>query len=176
MSDMHRAGNIQPHMPVDARTRVPAAVGLKGIINFNNYYVLSFFDEAGEVVVKTCVTIRMFAEVLSVYPNIAIHIHAVKFNPKLLILADCGHGKMFAIPSDTCRKITAGAFRCCIFFKFTFDTPIVREIECPPFGIVKILLLCAVCVGLQKLPIEIHQQMLTRVPLSGPNIYRKQIY
>ena len=84
-------------MTVDARTRVPAALGLKGIINFNSYYVLPFFDEAREVVVKTCITIRMFTEVMSVYPDIAIHVHSVKFDPELLILADCGHGKMFAV-------------------------------------------------------------------------------
>src|SRR5438046_2316385 len=121
---MQRIGNIQPDMAIDTRTRIPAAVWLQRIINFDNQYILFLFYIGSKIIVKTYIPIRMFSQVMAIEPYFTVHIYAVKFYGYIFIGRLLRQIKCFAIPADSRRQITSATRRGSFFIKVALYAPV----------------------------------------------------
>src|SRR5664280_441798 len=83
---------------------------------------------------------------------------------------------MFTIPAYSCRKISTCTLCNCILFKFAFDTPVVRKIKCPPVSIIISWSFSTFYIGLDELPVKIHQKMLACYRGSSPGIQCKYLH
>ena len=74
---MQRGHGLQPHVAVDARTRVPATIRLFGIIHFydNLIFALVFIKKLRHINGERRVAIVMLTSLLSIHKDLSLLIH-----------------------------------------------------------------------------------------------------
>src|ERR1035441_9112438 len=140
-------------MPVDARSRIPAAVGLMGVVHLDRDHVIAAEDEVRrEVVGKRNVPVGTPAEILAVDPHLAVLVDAAEFDDHRPAAVRFGQPEALAIPADARRQARLGRF---FLAERPFDAPVVREVHASPGRIREIRLLRAGRVALEELPAEV---------------------
>src|SRR5262245_55692284 len=115
-----------------------------------------------EFITETDVPIRTFAEMESINPDIAVCHDTVKVNEDALMGIIRGKFEMFAVPANARRKKTTGAASRIFFVKWTFDAPVVRNVEFAPFAIIECRRFCIRRIS-GKEPIVIHRNFVARI-------------
>jgi hypothetical protein len=157
LSNVDPVGDRQPGMPVDARARVPARVGLVGVVHLDREHVLARaeVDVRGEVVPEADVSERPLAEVLAVDPHLAVLIDAVKFNQDLSALVAVGQAESFSVPADARGQVAPLSPGRLLLAVWPLDAPVVREVQASPACIREARVLRARGVALVEFPIEV---------------------
>ena len=151
--DVHRVGNQQPRAPVDARSRIPAAVGLEGVIHLDGDHVIAAEDEVRrQVVGKRNVAVGTLAEILAVDPHLAVLVDAAELDGDHPAAVRFGQREALAVPADAGRQARLGRF---FLAERPFDAPIVREVHASPGRVREIRLLRAGGVALEEFPAEV---------------------
>ena len=159
--DMHLARDQQPRMPVDARARVPAGVGLEGVVDADGQHVRAVeLEVLGQIVGEADVAAGPLAERVAVDPDLAVLVDAVELDGDLLALAGRGQAKRLAIPADAGGQVgalVAGRFGP---REGPFDAPVMGQVQGPPGRVVEGRCFGALCLAAGELPAVIHQQPL----------------
>ena len=90
-----------------------------------------------QLVGKGAVTVRTLSEIMTVDPDFAITVDAVKLDKDRLPFRSHGHREGLPIPADTARQRAAASARRSLLTELTFNTPIVRQIKSSPLRIVQ---------------------------------------
>src|SRR5579863_3442294 len=151
------------NMPVNARSAVPAAVWLFGVVYADRQHV-----RAGEVQCRCQVeserrvAVRMRPQLapIQIYSRIAIH--AVKLDAHAFTFPTDGSMKGLAIPPNSCWKVPFASAGRIPFFRRAFNAPVVRQINCAPRGIDKRRRLCSTRISEKELPSGIGCELLPR--------------
>ena len=109
LRQMHLTGFHQPHITVDARTRVPAGIRIPAMIHAHRQHILPLLQIRSQFIHKRDVAVWALAQQMTVEINLAAVIHALKI--------EVGEGRvlggnileMFPIPGDAGRKIARAA-------------------------------------------------------------------
>src|SRR5215475_11349516 len=130
---MSRLSDNEAHMSIDARTAVPAAVWLCGVVDSNCERVRrADFQRFRQVQRKACVAVFLSTEFLTVQVDGRVAVNPIKLNAHALASPSGRRLKRFPIPADTAReKALTGAARI-VLVRLTLDAPIVREIQLSP--------------------------------------------
>jgi len=101
MLNMQRIGDRHPHMPVNARTGIPAAVRLLGIVHAHgkDIRLAAEVQKRRQVILETEIAERIMAKVLAVDPDIAVAIDTVKLHGDFFTAQRLWRRKSFAIPA-----------------------------------------------------------------------------
>src|SRR5215203_176342 len=90
-----------------------------------------------QFIFERTVSVRSFAEVMAVDPDLAVTVNAVKFDENKRASGGCGNHENFAIPAETAgQRATAGAGRM-FLAELAFNAPVVWQIELAPLRIVE---------------------------------------
>ena len=126
LSDMHRGHRLQPHMAVDARTRIPAAIGLLRVVDLHHHLVLRG-QIRGNIHRKRRVAIGMLSGLLSIHEHLSLLVDALEVQPHHLAL---GCNKFFAILALAAFKPAATRARSTLAGIWSrIDVPVVRQIH-----------------------------------------------
>lgn len=102
---------------------------------------------------------------MTVDPDLAIAVDAVKLDKDRLPFCSQGHGEGLAIPANAARQCAAASAGWSFFTELTFDAPVMREIQLPPPRIVQIHILSVGNIAELKAPI-----LVERDSFAGPRI------
>jgi hypothetical protein len=108
-----------------------------------------------ELVGKGNISVRTQAKILSIYPDFAVLIYAVKFKQNSLVPIHLGQLESLPVPPHTGRQIAAWPARWFLLAIGPFDAPVVWKIDVSPASIFKARPLCAWRVSLQEFPPKI---------------------
>ena len=135
---MYRSSLHQPHVPVNAASRIPARVGLLGIIHPHGYHIrLAPFQVRSKVIAERNVPIRAMSQRHPVEEHFRIHIDPVEHDTVLLVrIGFFGH-KCLPIPPDTSGQSTSARTRWIVLTKVALYRPIMRQIQETPVFIRK---------------------------------------
>jgi len=97
----------------------------------------------------------MITKVVSIYPDIAAQINAVKLYPHPFALTGLLPFQRPPVPTDTCGQISAIPSGRALFIECTFDAPVVGYIQHAPFVVAVLDGLSAGYITEVKTPIEI---------------------
>ena len=156
VSDVHLVCNQQPGVPVDSGARVPAAIGLVGVVRLHRNQVIAAVLQVGtEIVAKTDVPIRPLAEKLTVDPHLAELIDAVELDRHLSAAVRFGNAEMLPVPADTRGQIAALAPRRRILTEGPLDAEVMRQVHVFPTRVREIRLLRAGRIPVEEPPAEV---------------------
>src|SRR5882757_647286 len=134
-------------MPVNTRTRIPAAV-LTFISHFNRYYVFfTEFHQPGDIIIKTSITIRVGAQAPAIDIDVSIHVNAVELNDEFFSPIGCKRGKCLAVPAGAlpCKSSVdladSGRVAGRLGAGKVFYAPVMGKIQLAPSAIFQIHLL-----------------------------------
>jgi len=108
--DMHRVGDDQPDVAIDAGARIPARIGLQRIVDAHGDDIrLAVGAQIGrQVVDEGDVAIGPQAQGMTVDPDFAALIDAVELDGDALSAPAAREGDRLAIPADTGDRVAAG--------------------------------------------------------------------
>jgi len=136
VSDVRGIGDDHADMAVDTGAAVPAAVGLRGIIDADGEYVRCGEVQLWrEIKTETGVAVGLSAELGAIEVDGRVAVDAIKFDADSLALPIRGSSERFAIPTSAGRKKTAPGSGRIVFVGRRLDAPVVGEIDGTP-GIV----------------------------------------
>ena len=145
LSNMERRHGFQPHVAVDARTRVPAAVWLLTVVHLHQHFILSlvFKQIRRHVNGERRIAIVMLPSLLSIDIDLGLLIHTFEVEFHHLI-AGCSE-RLPILSLAGLEPASAGA-RCSLAGMRSFvDIPVVRQVH-----VYSLPILC-------KLPAEVKQ-------------------
>ena len=122
-----------------------------------------------QFVLERDVAVRPFPEIVTVDPNLAIAIDAVKLDKDRLPFRSHGHREGLPIPADAARQRAAASARRSLFTELTFDAPIVRQLKSSPLRIVQTSVRPVGNITELKAPI-----LVERDSCAGPRIGKTQ--
>ena len=138
---MEIISNMQVHVTVYAGTRVPAAVGLTGIINlYSNDIPACEFKMTCQAKNKGGVTVILSPDIFTIDPDIAVHIDTVKLNGYLFSLPFLRYFYIFAVKPQTPGQIASFIGSRVVRAESLFNTPVMRQIKDPPGCVIKVRL------------------------------------
>src|SRR5688572_4825745 len=118
---------------------------------------------------ERAIPVRALSEIVTVDPNLAVAIDAVKFNEDQFSLCSCGGSKGLAIPGQPAWQCSAARAGRVFFTKFTFNAPIMREVQLSPMRIIQQHVLPVLDVAKLKAPILIERNSLSWSRISHGN-------
>ena len=136
MPHVYRIDRREPDVAIDAASRIPARVGLRGIVDADGDDVVAGAEMFGDVVGESDVAVRTAAQEYTVDPDVTVHVHAIEFQPRLDPRARVDPERL-AIPPDAGGEIADAPAAGRDFGRCAFDTPIVRQIERAPARVVE---------------------------------------
>src|ERR1019366_7378688 len=145
-------GGQQPGVTVDAGARIPAAIGLAGVVDFDGDHVVAGVEQRREIVREGDEAVGALAQILAVDPHFAVLIDAVELDDDDAVVVGLGHAEALAIPADAGRKAPLGFLLLAVG---ALDAPIVGQVDGAPGGIGELGLLGAGRVSLEELPTEV---------------------
>ena len=161
---MHFVGAKEPDVAVDARTGVPTAVLLLGVVDRHCNGVASSVEQIRDVVCECGISVVVSAERLAVDKHFGVHVYSLEVKAPTLryfavfvevLLAECDD---LPVPSFACRTVAGIITGRLIGFWCSFDTPVVWKVEYSPFGVVEVWFATLfVTVSLQESPSVIQQ-------------------
>src|SRR4029450_8810107 len=89
-----------------------------------------------QFIFEGAVTVRTFAEIVTINPNLTITVDAVKFDEDQSPLRRRGNSKRLAIPTDTTGQCSAACASRVLLTKLSLNAPVVWQIQLPPLRIV----------------------------------------
>ena len=139
----------QPHITVDARARIPAAVFLLRIIHAHHYLILSCFYIRCSIHPERRVAIGPSTCLLSIHIHLGIHVHPLEVESHLLALVPLVERQHTSVPSLARGQVATVVARWRLFVKTVQDAPVVRQRHR--------LRLCKVTVVFHKHPPSVEQ-------------------
>ena len=138
LGDVYRLCLGQPDVAIDAAARVPARVGLLGVVHAHGQRILLAITKiGGHVVAERDVPVGAFAQTRAVDEDLGVHIDPVEVDEELPSLVFGIDLKRLAIPSDAARQGASARARGVILAKIALDGPVVREVQLAPRAIVE---------------------------------------
>jgi hypothetical protein len=107
----------------------------------------------GKLIAEGNVSIRPDAEVFTVNPDLAILINPVKIDEHFPVPLGFRYSEVLAVPSDTAGEtspLRTGRMFCT---EVSLDTPVVRQVEKPPFTVNELGILAVLDVSQVEPPI-----------------------
>ena len=140
MGNVYGVDTRQPHMAVDARTGIPAAVLLSGVVHAHGHGVSTFLiNIRSDVVVERRITIGVFSHQMSVDIHFGVHINALEVEAKAVADAvNLVQRKAFAIPADACGEVAAIVSCRFIGCSGSLDAPVVGQVQLPPRFVIEV--------------------------------------
>ena len=130
-------------MTVDSRALVEPSRAIAGIDPNHNAVVAANGDEIGDVVTEGRVAAFIAAEIAAIDEDQDITESSIELDGESLAGVGCGNIKLPAVPTNTRLGIFAanglesvGCERV-VPYERQLDTPIVRQLQRPPFGVVE---------------------------------------
>ncbi|OPZ19541.1 MAG: hypothetical protein BWZ10_00916 [candidate division BRC1 bacterium ADurb.BinA364] len=129
----------QPDVAVNARSGVPARIGMIRIVHSHGENVFAFrAQERSQLVFEAHVAVRPLAQMAAVDPDIGVHVNAVEFDENAAIRPSRIEAELLAIPSDARGEESAFCPGGRVLIHSALDSPVVRQIQAPPGRIVVI--------------------------------------
>lgn len=145
-------------MPVNARRRIPARVGLQRVVHLDRHQIFAVgIQVTRQVVGEADISEWPFPQVLAVDPHLADLVHTIEFNRDVPPLVGRRNLKAFSIPVDTGGSVAARSSARLGLDKGPFDAPIVRQVEATPGCIVENRLRSARRIAFVKLSSEVER-------------------
>ena len=129
---MCRCRLYESHMPIDARTRIPAGVGLLRVVHPDGQDVAFRLQIGRQVVGEAAVAIRPCAQLMTVQPYGTVHVDAVEFNAVAFPLVVGLHVERLPIPAQARREEADAAATGIVTQVFALYAPVVRHVEQAP--------------------------------------------
>ncbi len=132
VSHVQRVVQRKPHVAIDAAPRIPAGVRLARVVDAHRHHVHARHEVTRDVVGEADVTVRSFAEVDAVDPDVAVHVHAVELQARLEATSTRRHAERLAIPADAAgeeRELSAAGS---VLTHRSLDAPVMREVHAAP--------------------------------------------
>src|ERR1700722_5616228 len=150
-------------MAVDAGTGVPSAARLLRAIHAHR-------DDIGfgevqirhQVEPETGVGIGMNAELLAIQKHGSVGRHSVEFNADLFAFPTRWSRKSPAIPADTGGEVATTRAGCILLARCLLNTPVMRQVDGAPTGVLKRLRGSIGGVAQEELPTVICPEHLSR--------------
>ncbi len=123
-------------MAIDARSRIPARIGLQRIVDAHGDHVgLAVGPQPGrQVVLEGDIAIGPLTQGMAVDPHLTALIDAVELDGDALATSTPRQGHDLAIPADTGRRIAAGTTGRGMFVQRQAKAPVVRQMHAAPSG------------------------------------------
>src|SRR5579885_338744 len=135
---VHRTGNIEPDVAIDARAGIPAGgVVLRSEPHGHDVFLRAVAEVWREVAGKADVPVRAAADFLAVDPDVRIVHGAVEFEREIAVAEALRDGEMFAVPAGAEDRQRAGV-GVQMRIEWAFDRPIVRQTDFAPRAVLEI--------------------------------------
>ncbi len=152
LADVHRPGDIQPHVAVNARARVPARGAIFGRQPHRQHVGLAAeFEVSGQIHREADVAIRAAADLFAIQKHVGVILRAIEHDAQVSVLRGIGDGKGFAIPAGPGNGQGSGV-RIGSGIEGTFNGPVVRQRKLAPLRVVKVRHFGAGGIALEKSP------------------------
>src|SRR5687767_14065116 len=99
---------------------------------------------------------------MTVDPNLAIAVNAIKLNKQQLPFCSVRHRETLAVPTQSARQCAAADPGGMLFAEFAFNAPVVRQVQLSPLRIVEARIMSIRDVAEFKAPILIKQHSFSR--------------
>ena len=168
-SHVHRGGDVQPNVPVDAGAGVPAGVLMLGLVHADGQHVVPAWCQVGrEIVREAGVSVGVHSQIMAVDVHGRVHVDPLELHADAFAAPGYRDGEGPPVPAHAGGKVAAAAAHGVLGIDFAFDAPIVRQIDGPPAGGVIGRGFGPRGVPQQESPIMVEQQPLTwRLRLAG---------
>ncbi len=103
--------HIQPHRPINSRSRIPAGIGQPGIIGNNGKLIFPTVIQTCQLYRIGCIAILMSADCDTVQGHCAVLIYALKLNQNSLVRPISRDSKGFFVSICPSGKVTVSAVR-----------------------------------------------------------------
>ena len=144
----------QPYITVDAATGIPARIGLFGIVHTNRQHILhSPLDIGSQVITERDVPVGTCPQFMAIDINGGVHIGTIEIYAIAFALIGLIGSKSLAIPAYTTRQCTSTRSRRIVFTEFSFNGPIVGQVQFPPVCVIIIRTGCRRIVSQAKGPV-----------------------
>ena len=138
MGNIHGPGNVEPHVAIDARARIPARRVILGREPHSNEVGNAVeIQVRREVQAEAYVAVRTPAQLMPVQPHLRIGHSAVELDAEVFSLSAGRKRERLAIPAGAEDGQRAGV-RVELRIERTFDRPIVGQPDGAPRGIVEL--------------------------------------
>ena len=144
LCNVHRIGHSHVYIAINTAARIPATrlisdvAALGDICNLDcndifrfsitNYIVCNVKRERN-------IAIGIISDLLSIDPDVTIHIDTIKVNVDAFSLQFCWQHKTLSVPSCAARQMTD--LRADLIGKVLFDAPVMRQIQRTPRTVIK---------------------------------------
>src|SRR4030095_5040989 len=113
-----------------------------------------------QVVLERAVTVRTFPEIVAINPNFTVAINTIEIDEDKLSFRPRREIKRLAIPTNPARKRSTASSSGTLLVEFSFDAPIMRQIQRAPLRIVESFILTIRNIAKMKTPICVECQFV----------------
>ena len=133
-----RCFNI-PHIAIDARARVPAAIGITAMIDTHREDVVACLEVGRHVVEERGKATGAFTQQMTIEIDLRVVVNAFKINKVSLTVSQSASRDMQSVPGHATREIALA--RAFVRRHRQLHAPIVRQVHLAPARIVEVLFL-----------------------------------
>ena len=124
-------------MAIDATTRIPTGVWLVAVVHTYSHHILTLFQIGRDIIFERAIAVWTITHFLTIDIDRGVHVHAIERQKELFTFHFFTfHYEMLTIPSSSARQCST----CCptgiTSIEITLYSPVVRQVETTPKGIV----------------------------------------
>ena len=129
MLEVHIGRLDEPHVAIDARTRIPTAVLLLRVVHANNHLIVALVQQLRHIAQEGAVSVVLRTRRRAIDNNLRIHIHPLKIERVTSVVAFRLQVQYLTVLSLSCGVIAPIIARRFINRGHTLNAPVVRKIH-----------------------------------------------